>query len=320
MNCLFVLGNGFDRAHNLPTKYWDFRTFLEETHPEFLMEFEPLYNLYPLDPTEYGYSEAAQKRWNDAADEELWKNIEARIAAPNIDEMIGFSESVLSGIDVEPADNGIKDTMDAYWENQYGFIAHLQRYVKEWVEQIDLTAVAPKKRLLIENDEDIFLNFNYTKTLEDVYCVEQVTHIHGSIGTNAPYDPIIGHCDKESIKKWRHAAHESLEQFFEGESSIYSAIADYLERTYKDTSFLIWLNSRFFERLNNINHVVVIGWSMGEVDIPYLKKIRDSIRKDAEWTVCYYNEDSRTTLEKVLIDNQISRYNLVQTDLYWDMA
>ncbi len=59
---LYILGNGFDFAHGLDTKYWDFRTFLAENHPEFLLEFEKLYNIWPLDDTEPWYNEKAQQR------------------------------------------------------------------------------------------------------------------------------------------------------------------------------------------------------------------------------------------------------------------
>ena len=37
---LYILGNGFDLAHGLPTKYWDFRMYLNAVHPEFLEAFE----------------------------------------------------------------------------------------------------------------------------------------------------------------------------------------------------------------------------------------------------------------------------------------
>ena len=44
---LFVIGNGFDRGHGLPTGYWDFRTYLENLYPEFLYAFEQHYYIYP---------------------------------------------------------------------------------------------------------------------------------------------------------------------------------------------------------------------------------------------------------------------------------
>ena len=30
MSDLFIIGNGFDIGHNLPTRYWDFRNYLEK--------------------------------------------------------------------------------------------------------------------------------------------------------------------------------------------------------------------------------------------------------------------------------------------------
>ena len=44
---LFIIGNGFDRAHDLPTTYWDFRTYLQQMYPEFLYSFEEEYYIYP---------------------------------------------------------------------------------------------------------------------------------------------------------------------------------------------------------------------------------------------------------------------------------
>ncbi|WP_206460546.1 AbiH family protein [Anaerovorax sp. IOR16] len=40
---LFVIGNGFDKAHSLKTDYINFRDFLYETDPDFLSSFEEAY-------------------------------------------------------------------------------------------------------------------------------------------------------------------------------------------------------------------------------------------------------------------------------------
>lgn len=44
---LFIIGNGFDIGHGLPTHYWDFRTYLENRDPSFLTAFEEHYDIYP---------------------------------------------------------------------------------------------------------------------------------------------------------------------------------------------------------------------------------------------------------------------------------
>ena len=50
---LYIIGNGFDRAHDLKTSYWDFRCNLEQNEEDFLVEFEKLYGKYPYDPDDY---------------------------------------------------------------------------------------------------------------------------------------------------------------------------------------------------------------------------------------------------------------------------
>ncbi len=61
MRTLYLLGNGFDIAHNLDTSYSSFRAFLEKKHEDFLTQFESLYHIQPLDDTEPWYTEKAQK-------------------------------------------------------------------------------------------------------------------------------------------------------------------------------------------------------------------------------------------------------------------
>ena len=44
---LYIIGNGFDIAHGLPTQYWDFRKYLEKVDYDFLRAFEMHYYIYP---------------------------------------------------------------------------------------------------------------------------------------------------------------------------------------------------------------------------------------------------------------------------------
>ena len=143
---LYIIGNGFDIAHGLETWYWEFRKFLENTHPEFLLLFEKIYNIEPLDDSEPWYTEEMQKRWNKSVDHVLWSTFEEKMGTPNIQSMLDLSESIISGMDSEMIECGIKDTMDVFWREEYGYIKKLQKYVKEWVEEIDLSEIKPKKK------------------------------------------------------------------------------------------------------------------------------------------------------------------------------
>ncbi len=39
MHSLFILGNGFDLHHGLPTRYTDFMAFMKQRHPKVARDF-----------------------------------------------------------------------------------------------------------------------------------------------------------------------------------------------------------------------------------------------------------------------------------------
>ena len=61
MKTLYIIGNGFDIAHGIHTPYAAFRDFLEKNYPNFLSDFEFIYDIVPLDSSDWRYTEEAQK-------------------------------------------------------------------------------------------------------------------------------------------------------------------------------------------------------------------------------------------------------------------
>lgn len=68
---LFIIGNGFDIGHGLPTQYWDFRKYLENVYPDFLYAFEEHYYIYPR----MADAEKAKLLWNEL-ETNFCKNLE----------------------------------------------------------------------------------------------------------------------------------------------------------------------------------------------------------------------------------------------------
>lgn len=320
MKTLYIVGNGFDVAHGLRTDYWKFRMYLELNHPHFLNEFEALYDIQPLDDTEPWCTKEAQEQWNRSVDNTLWSRFEKKMGYPDTTAMLDWSLCVVDDLDLESGQMAIRDTMDLYWQEQYGFINKLQDYIIEWIEQIDTSNIECKKKALV-GSEDYFLNFNYTDTLERIYKIKNVLHIHGGVASVTDIPPVMGHCNKEDIKMHRQWSRKADEEYQEGEASIQGAIADYLEAIYKNTDFLISLHKDIFNSLKNVDHVNIIGWSGGEVDIPYLKKIRESVDKATTWTVYWYNDESFSSLTNALNVAEITgNYDIkyVQSNEFWD--
>ena len=186
--------------------------------------------------------------------------------------------------------------MDEYWKDMYGFINKLQEYVCDWISEIDIDGIKPKSKELLYRD-GYFFTFNYTEVLEKVYGIDSVLHIHGSVGDTADIPPIMGHCNKTEIDEHIQKAKEADELYDEGGASIHEAIANYLEKIYKDTSENMFFNQNFFSKLHTVKNIIIMGWSGGEVDIPYLEKIRDSVSKEAKWTVYFHDKKTFDSLQ-----------------------
>ena len=83
--------------------------------------------------------------------QELWSQLEENIGHPNIVQMENFSDCIVNDLDLESGNVGIRDTLDEYWRNEYGFIKKLQEYIKEWIEALDTSRVVPRKKSLINS-------------------------------------------------------------------------------------------------------------------------------------------------------------------------
>lgn len=67
---LFIIGNGFDLAHGLKTKYEDFRKYLEENNENFLYRLEYM----------YGFCRESNKKY---VEKYLWQDFEKNLGCIN---------------------------------------------------------------------------------------------------------------------------------------------------------------------------------------------------------------------------------------------
>lgn len=320
MKTLYIIGNGFDIAHKLDTSYWDFRVYLARTYPEFLQEFEHMYNIEQFDPSSPRVSAGADKQWEKAVRNELWSEFENKMGYPNISEMIDISTSVLDNMDLDSGLVGIEDTMDSYWADQYGYIKELELHVKEWIETVNTNGKTPMRKSLI-GSTDYFLTFNYTDLLENIYKIKNVLHIHGGVASVTNTSPIMGHCNHKDIEDHQRLANEADEEFDEGNASIHRAVANYLEFTYKDTASIIRQYHECWKELHNVDKVVIFGWSAGAADLPYLCVIRDFVSKNTKWYAYYHDDTAYNSLNNAMSNEGIEEkyeVNYIPAVEFWD--
>lgn len=132
---------------------------------------------------------------------------------------------------------------------------------------------------------------------------------------------MVKYCNYQDIEEHRRLAGEADEVLNEGEASIHRAIANYLRSIYKDTNSIISLSESFWEKLSDIDAVVVVGWAAGKADWPYLRKIQKSIKDDTKWHVYYYDNKALAALSKAMQEEGIEgKYEVtyMQTREFWD--
>lgn len=286
---LYIIGNGFDLAHDLPTKYADFRDWLKDVHYEieknndytdFMVSMEQIF---------------AHSSYNDGSTIELWSDFENALGNLQIDQ---FIKKVAD-------DNAIQDPEDEYY-NDPGYLAnqvhnfveqiymqHALEYVRslfrEWILNIpNYDDIEPCFTIEDIETEGLFLTFNYTNTLETVYNIqpEQILHIHGCIFQEGS-EIIVGH---ENMYN-RELYNEIEEELFGVDVEIFPMMVEVMNGLRKNTKQIIQQNKDWFENLKNqgIKEIYLYGLSFGEIDDAYYKEIYEQI-PDAHWIFAIYAE------------------------------
>lgn len=304
---LYIIGNGFDIAHNLPTKYWDFRTYLKNQYPGFLEAFEQHYQISPNDSDEY-------------KKDLLWNEFETNLA--NIDEDVIIENAVGIEMGLESGDIGIEDTLRYYFRSEYNYVNMLATYLKQWVQTINISNTPPiTSKIGNFSSNDFFINFNYTSVLENVYQVNpsNILHIHGSL-RKFDDDPILGHGNTsriEDIKSRRNHAQICRDEKL---VSICTVIEEYYSTTLKNVrNYMYKLNSLY---KFTPEEIIVIGHSISGIDLPYFKLIDELTRKTSFWKIYYFEEIKKANMRKALETQGISwkRIQMEKCAKFYDLS
>ena len=268
-NKLFILGNGFDIAHSLPTRYRHFRKYLyliQERQPN---QFD--------DRNRNALIAYLDSRCNGAD----WKDIEYAL---------GLFPLYIKPYNPEKENRHEKEQYAFY---QSCILSEVIESFEKWVNSISVDSVKPKSKMsqIIKSGDFAFLTFNYTPVLEKVYHVEDdsICHIHGKQGERI----IMGH----------NRLHEEANELW-----LLSDVAPYLHeeffRLYKNPIVNIRRNQDFFDSLTELLEIYSFGFSFSDPDHEYVKLICE---KTTEKTVWFFNafssEDERERYKEILKEN-----------------
>lgn len=279
MSNLFIIGNGFDLAHGLPTSYADFRKYLENAYKIKAGSLEQPSLTLALDHHGYEHSESDVASFLFNLVEATTRNNDGEWA--DFEEALGefctvFEDHHLTDLEVTDNEGDVdfskternKEDMcsDLYTATQLG------KYFTEWIHTCEVTvAQKPEFADLLDPGKDHFLSFNYTDTLETVYHAINVCHIHGKRGG----DLIVGHGESK-----RKLVRDDETGYVDATEE---ALYEIHEKLRKDTARILNTHKAFFYGLAGIANVYSYGFSYSDVDMPYIAEICKRLSKDSTW-------------------------------------
>lgn len=291
---LYITGNGFDLHHRLDTSYCSFGCFLKSHQYEsykHLVEFAGFTEL-PDECTQV-----------DNKEHPLWSHFESSLAELD-------TQAILDAFTDYLPDLGSPDFHDREWHT---FDIEMQRILASltdelytqfalFISQVNYPKSINDQKLQIFSDA-LFINFNYTNTIEYYYDInkDNILYIHGN--ASLPGDELIlGHgidpknFEEQPEQQPTGATEEELEQWNQYMSDNYDfayesgkqTINRYFTHSFKNTAKVIADSKAFFSQLSMVNEVIIIGHSLSSVDMPYFAAIKQHVQPDTTWSATWY--------------------------------
>jgi hypothetical protein len=234
---LYIIGNGFDIHHGIPSHYREFGKFLAAKDQE---TFDLVDRYF-------------------AVEDDFWFEFEDRLATFDADTLIEEASDFLASYATE-------DWSDAFhhdYEYEVGKVVKalsvtMKARFAEWISQLPIPEASAIEGKLIHLDPNAtFLNFNYTPSLARLYSVPDanILHIHGS-SKDLPENLVLGH-------GWSPQQKGSLNTGIDFEATDprvmrgNEIIDQYFKTTFKPTDAVINRNQTFFRGLGLIEQIFV---------------------------------------------------------------
>lgn len=272
---LHVIGNGFDIHHGIDSRYSDFQKYLKETGQSYLAG--QIETFYPSIVNSPNYK---------------WGDLEKALG--EIDHEATYNECTSDiEIDYDHQTQSAAALEDVPQQRLEENLNSLHASFEKWVNHIDISS-EKDKNLYQFNAEGVFLNFNYTETLEETYRIPRasIIYIHGRRGGKEKL--ILGHCTENDPS----AAFSEDNTIYEVNAQ--RGIINIANAQRKNVHEIISAKKEFWLSIKDIERVITYGHSLSEVDIPYFKKIFESIDKNAEWHFGCHSEDDKKRVESLV--------------------
>lgn len=271
MTTLYLIGNGFDLWHGLPTSYAHFYEFSKET----LDEIENYYSF-------------------DVAKTAPWCDFENSLGDFEWGEFYDAHNHIdVSSEDFRPSFvYGLEDDLTEQ-ANQH--VEAIRECFQEWITGIDISTAT--RKLALSKDAS-FITFNYTSTLQSTYGIDEnkVLHIHGRAETFE--ELVFGHGETMEEEPELDENGDSNRTMF---SDAEGAAKYPFYALQKPVDKVLETHKNFFGSLAHTREIIVIGHSLNKIDQPYFRKLAVHA-PNANWTVCLYAPEEQVHHVRTLVE------------------
>ena len=305
---LYIIGNGFDQFHNIPCGFQDFMEWIKKNDASLFDKLTQTYN------NAWGYN------W--------WRDFENSLAKLNIDyyaNKIGNSydpEYIKEGTIEEKTEFASRKVTEEFLGIKKSLKYDFQKWLSEAYER------NPKdKKVQFTNEDSIFLTFNYTKTLEDIYEIDakHVYHIHGDIdnkdsivfGHGLGKEELIDMLESQKLRLgevWSKKLNKKTR--FEIVTPTHKKLAmlsalESIVSFKKNVKKCIENNKQFFDKILDVEKIYVYGFSFSHIDMPYIEKIIRRTKSETHWVISWYSQEDKRRIMDFAIRYGIQNITMI---------
>lgn len=339
---LYIIGNGFDLHHGLPTSYGDYKRFLNKKYARTVQDYEDFVGIH-------NKKKEAWKDIENALKVDYRKVLSRYADRPSTMDIV--TELEQNKDQYSYIHNDLEDAM----EGLTNFITNFTGlFLFRWLKSIDVKQAEGDLSL---SPDDIYVTFNYTNTLEKIYHIpdSHVFHIHGSLqklkglmkqvreykeeyiameardyGEEEARDmwkyregpwffnlqfrqeiqfgaAIDRYKQLNTMEKW-YAADKEMSEYVDAPIR---TLDRFMDRSTKDIRKNFYPLFKFIDPFKEyINTVEIMGHSLASIDDPYYSEILIPIFEDFMW-VFYAYKGNRKDIDAFIRKFRIKYYRVI---------
>lgn len=313
---LYIIGNGFDQHHGAQCGFEDFMKWVKKNDESLFTDLTQVYN--------------------DAEDNKWWKDFENSLAQLNINYYANKKgnlydpEYIKDGSIEEKTEYASQKVIEEFNKIKKSLRQDFQVWLSEVYEN------CPKdKKMLFPSEGCIFLTFNYTKTLEDIYRIDakRVYHIHGVIDDKDSM--VVGHgLGEEELNDMLKSQERRIGEVWNKklnrmtrlqivtpkhkELAALSSLESIVSLK-KDVEGCIEKNQQFFNEIFDVERIYVFGFSFSSIDMPYLEKIIRRTKPKTHWVISWYSQEDKRRIMDFVIRYDIQNITMINGIKYLDI-